>query len=122
MIDLNQMASQRAKEIQQNDKDWVEAVRQPVFEGLCTRITDGEISMLIQHSPSPEVLLVCAGVFIEAEKQNVEEPLNQLVELTGKSSLGPAMEYLSGLARTQKNMSFGERLASVKRFLEQKGN
>lgn len=73
MIDLENLAVKRSGELGQTAKEWMSAVRQPVFTEMSSLLTDGEIVSFIASCGSPEILLISSGHYVESSRKGKEK-------------------------------------------------
>jgi hypothetical protein len=123
MIDLETLAERRAKELEQVEAEWVEALRQPSFDEFSSYLSDGEIEEFVFSFRSTVPLTVVSGLFLKALREGVSAPYSDFTEMMGGSSLklGQGFDFIYQLNVWEKdrgrNLSFNAKLDALKNYL-----
>lgn len=123
MIDLETIAETRAKELDQNEKEWVEALRQPSFNDFSSYLSDGEIENFVLSFESPVALTVVSGEFLKGYKAGGESPYFDFCEMIFGSTfnLVQGFDFLFRLTLLEKDLgkswSYEEKFESLKGLL-----
>lgn len=88
VLNLASMATDRALTLKQPQDPWVEAVRQPVFNDFSSLVTDGEIEKFIAACEHPEVLVICAGIFVDSHNKGSGCSFEQILETVKTQNKG----------------------------------
>ncbi len=125
MIDLETIAENRARELDQAEKDWVDALKQPSFNEFSTYLSDGEIEAFILSFESPQSLLKVSGTFLKEIHTGNTECFSEFQRLMSESvlPLEAGLNFLNQIdeyeAASGRLFSLSEKLVSLKTYLGQ---
>lgn len=98
MLDLDNLADEKALALKQTREDWRKAVWSPEFQKFSSNLSDGEIEIVIAWCPSVDHLNALVRLLTsEAEKRKLT-PFAVLTELAKKAKLTPEKWIQSQLA------------------------
>lgn len=124
MIDLETIAETRAKDLDQNEKEWVEALRQPSFNEFSSYLSDGEIENFVLSFESPVALTIVSGEFLKGYKHGGESTYFDFCEVVSGSSLSlaKAFDFLFRLNLLEKDLEkkwlYEEKFEALKSFIQ----
>lgn len=123
MIDLDTIAESRAKNLNQSEKEWVEVLRQPVFNDFSSYLSDGEIEEFVSSFESSTALIRVSGIFLKGFMEGNDSAyydFTQTVEGSGLTlSQGLDFLYQIGCLEQERGKSwlYLQKLDALKRFL-----
>lgn len=98
MLDLDYIADEKARSLNQTREDWRKAVWSPEFQKFTSNLSDGEIENVISWCPSVDHLnALVRQLSSEAEKRKLT-PFAVLTDLAKKSKVTPEKWIVSQLS------------------------
>lgn len=89
MLDLDSLATQRARRLNQTVELWLNAVWTPAFQRFSASLSDGEIEQLLSWCPSVAHLEALVGHLEGKAKEEGLTPFPCLLALAEQSKLSP---------------------------------
>lgn len=95
MLDLDELAAERAKTLSQSPESWRDAVWGPEFQELARHMSDGEVEEVLALCPTALHLRRLASVLSERVRTSGGgSPFNDLQEMAAEAGLS-AGEWIS---------------------------
>lgn len=124
MIDLESIAESRARELDQSERDWVEALRQPAFASFSTYLSDGEIERYVLSFDSPTQLIVVSGLFLKVCQEGLVSAYQDFLQTSSEMGLDlrRGLELFMRIEGSYENRhcSFHEKLDLLKESVKNK--
>jgi len=125
MIDLETLAENRAKELGQSEKEWVESLKQPAFNEFSTYLSDGEVEMFLRSVVSPVGVALASGALLSGYREGDESAYLHFLDLIEPShlSLSQGLDFLCQTSQWEKTqnrkLSFQEKLEFLRKFIQE---
>lgn len=89
MLDLDHLAEEKARRLNQTKEVWSQAVWSPGFQKVLTNMSDGEVEQLISWCPSVLHLTALVGFFSKTCEAPGLTPFSALLEAAKKAKISP---------------------------------
>jgi hypothetical protein len=89
MLDLDSLATQKARRLNQGPELWLNAVWSPAFQRFSSNLSDGEVEQVVAWCPSVAHLQALVGFLESKAKEAGLTPFPCLVNLAKEDKVSP---------------------------------
>ena len=90
MLDLNSLAEDQARNLNQDSQEWRSVLWSHEFQRLSQSMTDGEVETLVTFSPSAQRLIEVVRFLSERSSEMGTHPFTVLIDMARQQGVSPA--------------------------------